>query len=201
MPERGLFPLKRMPYRLSGAPATFQRMINKLITPELDSQASAYLDNEIIATETFEEHLLCLELVLRQITDAWLTINEAKSEFCVERVQYLVFLVDKHEVHIDPEKTSVVLGYPARRTVRQVRQFLGMASWYRRFISNFAARSEPINKLLKKNRPWSWKEEQQIAFEDLKRALTIAPNLACPDFSVYPSLYRQTQAIPAQVQS
>lgn len=146
-----LFHFKRMPYGLSGAPATCQRMIDKLFTPELDPQASAYLDDVIIATETFEEHLSCLKTVLHRITDAGLTINQSKSDFCVEKVQYLGFLVDKDGVHIDPEKISAVLGYPAPKTIKQVRRFLGMASWYRRFIPEFAARSALLTQLLKKN--------------------------------------------------
>nr|XP_012235715.1 PREDICTED: uncharacterized protein LOC105679947 [Linepithema humile] len=182
VPGKGLYHFTRMPYGLTGAPATFQRLLDKLIGPEMEPFAFAYLDDIVIATPTFEEHLQWLERVLAKITTAGLTINPEKCEFCKTQVRYLGFIVQKEGLTVDPEKTQPILEYPAPRNIKQLRRLLGMASWYRRFIPQFATLSEPLTRLLKKNKRWDWGEEQELAFERIKEHLTTAPTLACPNF-------------------
>jgi len=121
-----------------GAPATFQRLLEKLIGPEMEPHAFAYLDNIVIVTPTFEEHLEWLKRVLDRIREAGLTINPEKSKFCQSFVKYLEFLVQKERLKVDPNKTVAILNYPPPRNFRQLRQFIGMASWYRRFIPHSA---------------------------------------------------------------
>lgn len=183
VPGMGLFQFKRMPYGLTGAPATFQRLLDRLIGPECEPYAFAYLDDIIIVTQTFDEHLQRLEQILKRITDAGLTINPEKCEFGCAQVKYLGYIVDRHGLHIDPDKTQPIENYPNPKTIKQLRRLIGMASWYRRFIPNFAHITEPLTRLLKKDQKWHWGEEQENAMNTIKHALTSPPTLACPDYT------------------
>ena len=182
VPGRGLFEFKRMPFRLTGAPATFQRLIDKVITPEMRPNVFSYLDDIIIVTETFDEHLIWLSRVLDRIIDSCLTINPDKSEFCCSEVKYLGFVVNRDGLKVDEDKVAPIVNYPVPKTVKQLRRFLGMASWYRRFIPEFATMAEPLSRLFMSNVRWQWGNEQTEAFEFLKKALTSAPILAYPLF-------------------
>lgn len=104
VPGRGLFHFKRMPFGLTNSPATFQRMMDGLIGPEMEPFVFTYLDDIIIVTDTFEEHLEWLSKVIKVITNANLRINSEKSEFCTSEVRYLGFLVNEKGLQVDPEK-------------------------------------------------------------------------------------------------
>ena len=184
VPGKGLYHFTRMPYGLTGAPATFQRLLDKLIGPEMEPHAFAYLDDIVIVTPTFEEHLDWLERVLSKITAAGLTINPEKCEFCRSQVRYLGFILQRDGLTIDPDKAKPIFEYPAPRNLKQLRRFLGMSSWYRRFIPHFATVSEPLTRLLKKAQRWEWGEEQESAFAQIRDRLASAPTLSCPDFQI-----------------
>ncbi|XP_036146753.1 uncharacterized protein LOC118646913 [Monomorium pharaonis] len=164
VPGKGLFQFTRMPYGLTGAPATFQRLLDRLIGPEMEPHAFAYLDDIVIVTRTFKEHLHWLGRVFNRIGEAGLTINPDKSKFCRSQVKYLGFLVQHEGLTVDPEKTVAILEYPPPRNIRQLRRFIGMASWYRRFIPQCAG------------------DTQKQAFEVIKSCLVNSPTLSCPDF-------------------
>jgi len=142
-----------------------------------------YLDDIIIVSHTFEEHLAHLEEVFRRLRQARLRLNVAKCHFCRDRLKYLGHIVDREGIRTDPEKVSAINNWPAPTTVRQVRQFLGMASWYRRFVPNFSTIAAPLTRLTRKNARFIWANEEKEAFERLKETLTTAPVLACPDFN------------------
>ncbi|KMQ86252.1 reverse ribonuclease integrase, partial [Lasius niger] len=182
VPDKGLYHFTRMPYGLTGAPATFQRLLDKLIGPEMEPFAFAYLDDIIIATPTFEEHIVWLKKVLAKISSADLTINPEKCEFCKSYVKYLGFIVQKEGLTVDPDKTLPIMEFPIPKNIKQLRRFLGIASWYRRFIPHLTTITEPLTRLLKKNKRWEWGEEQSSAVQTIKEHLTTAPVLACPDF-------------------
>jgi len=182
VPGKGLYHFTRMPYGLTGAPATFQRLLDRLIGPEMEPFAFAYLDDIVIVTPTFEEHMAWLRKVLDKITGAGLTVNLDKCEFCRSQVRYLGFIVQGEGLTVDPEKTRPILEYPAPRNLKQLRRFLGMSSWYRRFIPQFATLSEPLTRLLKKGKRWGWGDDQVRAFDQIRERLTTAPTLSCPSF-------------------
>jgi len=104
----------------------------------MEPHAFAYLDDIVVVTKTFDEHLEWLSRVLSRIKGAGLTINPEKSKFCRSQVKYLGFLVQQDGLKVDPEKTAPILEYPPPRNIRQIRRFIGMASWYRRFIPQCA---------------------------------------------------------------
>lgn len=180
VPGKGHYHFTRMPYGLTGAPAMFQRLVDKIIGPEMEPHAFAYLDDIMVAIPTFEEHLEWVSRVLRKVHGAGLTINLEKSEFCRAEVKYLGFRVEKEGLKVDPEKVQPILAYPASTNIKQLRRFMGMASWYRRFISDFAAAVGPMTRLLRKNARWEWGTEQRTTFEKIREQLTRAPILACP---------------------
>ena len=117
-----------MPYGLSYAGASFQRLIEKVIGPELEPFAYSYLDDIIVVTETFEEHKEVLKRVIERIQDAGLTINREKSVFCRDEVQYLGVIVNRDGFNPDPEKIKRIMEYPVPKNLRQLKRFLGMAS-------------------------------------------------------------------------
>lgn len=180
---RGLFQFKRLPYGLCGAPATFQRLLDTIITPDLAPSCFAYLDDIVIATATFKDHLQYLRLVLGKLRQAGLRLNLQKSEFGCSEIQYLGFLVNENGLQVDPSKVEPLLQYIAPKNIQGLRRLIGMASWYRRFIPNFADRIRPLTSLLKKGRTFLWGEEQERALQDIKSTLTTEPVLARPDFS------------------
>ena len=174
----GLWQFTRMPFRLTNAPMTFQRLIDSLLGPELEPYVFGYLDDIIIDTETFEEHLKWVEIVLNKLVDARQKVNREKCEFCCSRVTYLGFLLDQDGLRPDPDRVAALLNYPTPTNLRQLRGFLGIVNWYERFIKHCAELKVPLLKLLRKKQRWLWKDEQREAFEELKIALTTAPVLA-----------------------
>ena len=182
VPGRGLMQFRVMPFGLHSAPATFQRLLDAVLGPELEPQVFVYLDDIIIASRTFEEHIDTLREVFRRLRDARLRLNADKCKFCVNRLKYLGHVIDRTGIQTDPEKTDAIAKWPEPKNVRQVRQFIGLASWYRRFIKDFATLATPLTALTKKKAAWAWGENEQRAFDALKTTLTTAPVLACPDF-------------------
>lgn len=184
VPGRGLFHFLRMPYGLTNAPATFQRLLDRLVGTAMYPHAFVYLDDIIVVTRTFDEHLHWLRQVLQRIRYAGLTINRAKCEFCRSEVRYLGFVVNQKGLLVDPDKIAPVVDYPVPKNLKQLRRFLGMASWYRRFIPEFALIAEPLHRLTKKSQAWEWGEEQQKAFDRIRDALTTTPTLTRPNFEL-----------------
>lgn len=113
-----MFHFTRIPYGLTGA--TFQRLLDRLIDPEMESHAFAYLDNIIVVTRTFEEHLIWLKRVLNRIGEAGFMINSEKSKFCRSQVKYLGFLIQQEGLKVDPDKTAPIVEYPPPKNIKQL---------------------------------------------------------------------------------
>jgi len=178
----GLFQFRVMPFGLHSAGATFQRLLDRVIGPELEPKAFAYLDDLVIVSSSFEEHLELLGVVFRRLREAGLRLNPEKCHFARRELKYLGHVVNSDGISTDPEKVRAIKEFPAPTNVKALRSFLGLASWYRRFVEKFASISAPLRSLLKKNAKWLWGPEQAQAFEQLKHSLSTAPVLACPDF-------------------
>lgn len=191
-PGRGLFQFKVMPFGHHSAPATFQRVMDTVIGPELSEFAIVYLDDIIIISRTFDEHLDHLRIVFRRLQDANLQLNPDKCEFCRTELKYLGHVICRDGIQTDPEKIRAVQEYTSPTTVKEVRRFIGFASWYRRFVPEFSKIVVPLTHLTKKNTKFHWGEEQDNAFRTLKEKLIRAPILCCPDFKH--RFYLQTDA-------
>ena len=183
VPGRGLFEFKVLPFGLHAAPATFQRLLDRVITPEMAPHAFAYLDDIIIVSETFDEHMQILEKVCNRLKEAKLVPNWEKCQFAREELKYLGHIVNKNGLQTDPEKISAISKLAPPTNVKELRQFFGLISWYRRFVKDAAQLANPLNRLTKKKATWEWGEIEQKAFDELKKRLTQAPTLACPDWS------------------
>lgn len=182
VPGKGLFQFRRMPFGLCNAGATFQRLMDNLFGPDLMPHVFVYLDDIIIISENLDHHLELLEEVFKRLARAKLRINWDKCEFGVPEVTYLGYKISEKGLATDPDKVKPILEYPPPQNVKELRRFLGMCSWYRRFIPSFTQVANPLSMLLRKQQKWVWNESQQKAFEVLKDCLTKPPILSPPNF-------------------
>lgn len=183
IPGFGHFQFKVMPYGLCNSGATFQRLGDFLIGPELEPYAYIYLDDIIIISEDFETHIRVLRQILQILRDANLMVNFEKCRFFCPEIKYLGFLVTAEGLSPDPDKIAPILELIPPNNIKKLRSFIGMCSWYRRFIPQFSSICAPLTRLLRKNEKWNWSFEQQDSFDKLKELLTSPPILARPDFT------------------
>jgi len=179
---RGLMQFTVMPFELHSAPASIQLLLDTVLGLELEPHTFVYLDDIIVISATLDDHLRYLEEVFCRLREARLRVNPDKCHFGLPELKYLGHIVDRRELRTDPEKVKAITQWPNPTTVRQIRQFIGLASWYRRFIRDFYPSATPLTKLTRKNAKWCWGPEEDLAFRRLKDALTTAPILACPNF-------------------
>lgn len=184
---RGLFEFVVLPFGLADSPRQMQRLIDSILGPELSPYVFGYIDDFVIATDSFDKHVEVLGLVLERLREANLTINMEKCQFCRHSLKYLGYIVDREGLKTDPEKVQAVSDFPKPTTVTQVKRFIGLVGWYRRFIPDFSSVSAPITALIMgkiKSNPINWTEEASASFLEIKRRLTNAPLLATPDFGL-----------------
>lgn len=187
VPSRGLFQFKRMCFGLTSASATQQRLMDLLFGPEYGNKIFRYLDDVVVVSASFEEHIRLLRVVLERLRCANLTINLSKCRFFRKQLKYLGYVVDEYGLRTDPDKVKAIVDFPTPRCRKDVKSFLGTASYYRRFIKNFSQIAGPLNALTTTRKgapPFVWSTAADKAFHELKRALSSAPVLACPNFSL-----------------
>lgn len=182
VPGRGLFQFKVMPFGLHSASATFQRFLNTIIGPDLEPFVFVYLDDIIVIGRTLTEHMEKLREVFKRLRESQLKINTEKSKFLETRLVYLGHVVDNYGIHTDVEKVRAIDELKTPTNIKEVRQFIGMVSWYRRFIPNCSELTKPLTFLLQKKKKWRWGDKEQDAYDQLKVKLKTAPVLAPPDF-------------------
>lgn len=186
----GLFEFQRMPFGLCNGPATFQRLMQHCLSDYIVDFLLVYLDDVIVYSVDFATHLRHLEQVFQRLSQYGLKLRLGKCQFLRQQVKFLGHIVDKTGISPDPGKIAAVYEWPVPSTVREVRAFLGLAGYYRRFIANFAQIAQPLNALLtgvpadkkSSNRNVKWTTDCQAAFVNLKTCLTQAPILAYADF-------------------
>ncbi|UYV74293.1 hypothetical protein LAZ67_11002900, partial [Cordylochernes scorpioides] len=173
----GLYEFQVMPFGLCNAPATFERMIDSVLGSLKWNMCLCYLDDIVVYAPTFEEHLRRLQLVLSCIQKAGLSLNHKKCLFGSRRIKILGHLVDANGIHPDPDKVEAVSKFPRPRNISELKSFLGLCSYYRRFIENFADKARSLHDLLKTEKQFYWDAAQEKAFEVLKTALISEPVL------------------------
>lgn len=183
VPGRPLYQYKVMPMGLCNSPQSMCRLMDLVIPNELRDRVFVYLDDLLIISATYNEHIALLKHVALLLRNANLTINVDKSFFMMSEIKYLGFLVGEKGLRPDPNKVTAIVNFPTPISVKQTRRLLGMAGWYRRFIPNFADISAPITELLKKGKKFLWSNEAQLAFEEIKHLLSTAPILITPDYN------------------
>lgn len=178
----GIFQFKRLPFGLRNAPATFQRLMDRVKTGiGTNGTFLAYLDDLLILSVTFEDHMDDLKAIFGRLRHFNLRINMEKCKFCVNDIRYLGHIITANGIKTDPDKISAIQNMIYPRNIKHVQSFLQTCSWYRRFIHGFAHIAKPLTDLTKKNSIWVWESEQINAFEKLKELLTNAPILGQAD--------------------
>jgi hypothetical protein len=186
IPGRGLLHFNVLPFGPTNAAQRQQCLMDRIFGPELEPHAFVYLDDLIIIAPTFEKHVQVLREVIERLRDAKFTVNEKKCQLFRTNLKYLGFIVDEHGPGTDPDKVAAMVSYPVPKTSTEIKRFVGMCSWYRRFIPHFSTVMSPINALLtgkRKRQKTEWTPEAQEAFQKIKDALVSAPVLSSPDFS------------------
>ena len=168
---------------LTGAPATFQRLMNRMLGSLIYTNCLAYLDDVIIFSETFEQHVADIEQVFDRIRAAGLKIKPSKCTLATDSMKFLGHIISADGLQCDPDKVEKVKSWPQPRTRTHAKSFLGLASYYRRFIDNFSRVAFPLTQLTRESVPFEWTKATNDAFESLKHSLITAPVLALPDFT------------------
>ncbi|GKB63699.1 putative reverse transcriptase domain-containing protein [Tanacetum coccineum] len=179
----GHFEFTVMPFGLTNAPAIFMDLMNRVCRPYLDKFVIVFIDDILIYSKTQEEHVEHLRLVLELLKKEKLYAKFSKCEFWLREVQFLGHVINGNGIHVDPSKIEAVKNWKAPRTPTEVRSFLGLAGYYRRFIENFSKIAKSLTILTQKSKTFNWGEEHEYAFQTLKDKLCNAPVLALPDGS------------------
>jgi hypothetical protein len=184
-----LFEYLVMSFGLTNAPAQFTYLTNSVFMLELDKFVVVFIDDILIYSKNEEEHAQHLRVVLTRLREHQLYAKFSKCAFWLEEIQFLGHVLSARGVAVDPSKVNDILEWKPPSTVHQVRSFLGLAGYYRRFIPDFSKLVKPITSLLKNETKFNWSSKCNEAFEKLKTLLTTAPVLAQPDinkpFDVY----------------
>jgi hypothetical protein len=180
--RNGLFQWKVMAMGLKNATASFQRMMERILGPLRNKCVMVYVDDLIIYSDTWEQHLDDVEAVMKVLDAAGLTCKLKKCEFGQRSVEYLGHPIGDGMVRMAPHLTAKIEEAVAPSDKKQVRQFMGLVGYYRHFVREFAHIATPLTAVMGKNAEWIWGKEQQLAFTKLRAALLEEPILRQPDF-------------------
>lgn len=183
IPGRPLYEFRVMPFGLSNAAQRLCQLMDRVIPSQFRDRIFVYLDDLLIFSSNFEEHLKLLDIVAERLKWANLTINIKKSKFCFKELRYLGYIVGNKMLKADPKKVAAIVDYPIPRSLKQLRSFVGMASYYRRFVKDFSTITTPLTNCMSTMRKFSLTPEAIESFSSIKLALTTAPVLVNPDFS------------------
>ena len=181
--HNGLYEFQVLPFGLTNSPASFQRLMGHILRGLEYKSALIYIDDVIIFSKSANDHLKHIEEVFSRLRDANLKLNPKKCEFAKQELEYLGHLVTPSGIKPCLSKIKAVQEFPVPKNFKELKSFLGLANYYRRFIKNFAQIAHPLNHLTKKSVKFEWSPECQEAFHTLKSALTTAPILVYPDFT------------------
>jgi hypothetical protein len=179
----GLYEYLAMSFGLTNAPAYFMYLVNSVFMTELDKFVVVFIDDILIYSKNEEEHVEHLRVVLQRLRDHKLYAKFSKCEFWLESVKFLGHTISKEGISVDPSKVQEVMDSKPPKTVHQIRSFLDLAGYYRRFILDFSRIAKPMTELLKKGVKFVWSEDCEKAFHTLRQHLTTALVLVQPDNS------------------
>ncbi|KAM1286042.1 hypothetical protein ACFX2J_000134 [Malus domestica] len=178
-----------MPFGLTNAPAAFMRLMNEVFQEYLDKFVIVFIDDILVYSKSKSDHIRHLNLVLRKLRDHRLYAKFSKCEFWLDQVAFLGHVVSAQGIQVDPQKIAAVESWEQPRTVTEVRSFLGLAGYYRRFVQDFSIIALPLTKLTRKDVKFEWDDSCEKSFQQLKYCLTHAPVLILPDdngnFEIY----------------
>jgi hypothetical protein len=179
----GLYEYLVMSFGLTNAPAYFMYLMNSVFMTELDKFIVVFIDDILVYSKNKEEHVEHLRIILQRLRDHKLYAKFSKCEFRLDSVKFLGLTISNEGISVDPSKVQEVMHWKPPKSVHQIRSFLGLAGYYRRFVPDFSRIAKPMTELLKKGVRFAWDEKCENAFQTLKQYLTSAPVLAQPDNS------------------
>ena len=178
--RKGAFKFKVLPFGLSNAPAVFQRLMNLVMRGLTWEACLVFLDDIVVMSTTFEQHLERLRAVFGRLRAANLKLKPSKCKLFQLKVKFLGSIVSANGIEPDPDKLKAIDEWPVPKNLTELRAFVGLASYYRRHVEGFSDLAKPLSELTRKNQPFIWGPDQQQAFEILKNRLMNYPVLAPP---------------------
>ena len=172
-----------MPFGLTNAPAAFMDLMNRVFQPYLDRFVIVFIDDILVYSRSESDHMRHLSLVLKKLREHRLYAKFSKCQFWLDQVAFLGHVISAQGIQVDPQKIAAVENWEQPRTVTEVRSFLGLAGYYRRFVQDFSVIALPLTKLTRKDVRFEWDDSCERSFQQLKHCLTHAPVLALPDDS------------------
>jgi hypothetical protein len=172
-----------MPFGLTNAPAAFMDLMNRVFRPYLDRFVIVFIDDILVYSKSEKLHAKHLRLILETLRSAQLFAKFSKCEFWLDRVGFLGHVISAGGVSVDPQKVEAVSNWGRPTSVTEIRSFLGLAGYYRRFVQDFSRIAAPLTRLTRKGVKFEWSEKCELSFQELKDRLTSAPVLALPDES------------------
>ncbi|GJR41754.1 putative reverse transcriptase domain-containing protein [Tanacetum coccineum] len=179
----GHYEFQVMPFGLTNAPAVFMDLMNRVCKPYLDKFVIVFIDDILIYLKNKQEHEEHLKLILELLKKEELYAKFSKCEFWIPKVQFLGHVIDSEGIYVDPAKIESIKDWTSPKSPTEIRQFLGLAGYYRRFIEGFSKIAKPMTKLTQKKVKFEWGDKQEAAFQLLKQKLCSAPILALPEGS------------------
>ena len=173
----GHFEFTVMPFGLTNAPTTFMDLMHRVFQPYIDQFFVVFVDDILIYSQSEWEHEYHLRIVLHLLRDHQLYAKFSKCEFWLTKVRFLGHVVSASSVSMDPEKVEVVMSWERPKSVFEIRSFLGLAGYYRRFIEDFSRLAAPMMRLTRNEVKFDWDDQCKGAFQELKRRLTTTPIL------------------------
>jgi len=170
-----------MPFGVSNAPSVFMEYMNRIFHPFLDRFVVVFINDILVYSKPEEEHAEHLRVVLRVLKEKQLCAKLSKCEFWLREVSFLGHVISKGGIAMDPSKVNVVLQWESPKSVFEMRSFLGLAGYYRRFIEGFSKLALPLTQLTRKGQAYVWDAKCEKCFQELKKRLTLAPVSILPN--------------------
>lgn len=172
-----------MPFGLTNAPAVFMDLMNRVFREFLDKFVVVFIDDILVYSHSIKEHARHLRILLQILRDRQLYDKLRKCEFWIDRVVFLGHVISSEEVFVDPSKREAILNWSRPTTASEIRSFLGLAGYYRRFIEGLSKIAKPLMQLTRKDVSFVWSDECEESFQEVRQRLTTAPVLALPSGS------------------
>ena len=182
--KNGLFQFKRMPFGLSNNPSTFSRIMQYVLQDLNWRICVNYIDDIIVYSKTLEDHLMHLKIIFDRLNQHNLKLNPKKCNFAKTKIDFLGHTISADGIRPNNDKVKVIQQHPTPKTKKQLKSFLGLVNYYRKYIPNVSRITEPLNRLLRKNVNFEWCNKCSESFDKLKELLTTAPILAFPNFDL-----------------
>ena len=178
----GKYQFEVVPFGLAQAPAYFQQLIS-MVLQDCSEFTMAYLDDIIIFSRNECEHLKHIQIIFQKLIDAGLKLKDSKCDFFKKEIHYLGHLISSEGIHPLPEKLDTICNMPRPKTPKEIKQFLGLCGYYRKFVPRFSDIARPLSKLTAHDAVFVWCEQCELSFQMLKDTLVSAPILKYPDTS------------------